>query len=393
MNFEFENNYESVVAIKVVGIGGGGNNAVDRMIKNQIGGIEFVAINTDRQAMNYSAADTKIQVGEKLTKGQGAGSNPEVGRKSAEETADEIAKALEGTDMVFITAGMGGGTGTGGAPVVAEIAKSMGILTVGVVTRPFGFEGKKRADQAEAGILALREHVDSLIIIPNDRLKYVSEEKISFKNAFEVADSVLIQAVASISDLITGAGIINLDFADIKTVMQEAGYAHMGVGRAAGKNKTVEAAQRAIESPLLETSIRDAKKIILNVAVSTDVGLEDVEQAGDMIRELAHPDAHVIFGAFFKEELVDEMEIVIIATGFNDVEAPSVVTSVPNYATQSIPAMQTPIATVETTPNVQSQFTAELPTLNEQPVNTTEIDKALNDRDPFDDIISVFSKK
>ena len=359
MNFEFESGYNSVVAIKVIGVGGGGNNAVDRMIKNEVGGVEFIAINTDRQAMNYSSADTRIQVGEKLTKGQGAGSNPEIGKKAAEETADDIAKALEGTDMVFITAGMGGGTGTGGAPVVAEIAQSMGILTVGVVTRPFKFEGKKRIEQADMGILALREHVDSLVVIPNERLKYVSEEKISFKNAFEVADSVLIQAVASISDLITKAGIINLDFADVKTVMKEAGYAHMGVGRSTGKNKTIEAAQRAIESPLLETSIKGAEKIILNITVSPDVDLEEVENAAEMIREVAHENVHIIFGAFINEELTDEMQIVIIATGFDsDGNKPDISNS-----------------------------------QNKSASGRGGNAPAPDERDPFDDIISVFSRK
>ena len=356
MNFEFENDYNNVVAIKVAGVGGGGNNAVDRMIKNEIRGVEFIAINTDKQAMNYSAADTKIQVGEKLTRGQGAGSNPDIGKKAAEESVDEITKALQGTDMVFITAGMGGGTGTGGAPVVAEIAKSMGILTVGVVTRPFKFEGKKRIDQADAGIVALREHVDSLVIIPNERLKFVSEEKISFKNAFEIADSVLIQAVTSISDLITGTGIINLDFADIKTVMKEAGYAHMGVGYATGKNKTIEAAQRAIESPLLETSIKGARKLILNITVSDDVDLEEVENAAEMVREAAHEDVHIIFGASIDETLTDEMRMAIIATSF------------------------------ENDPGSASSKAVEKQKAKEVENNSSE-------RDPFDDIINVFSRK
>ncbi|MFI3227265.1 MAG: cell division protein FtsZ [Clostridia bacterium] len=355
MSFEFENDYNNVVAIKVLGVGGGGNNAVDRMIKNQVRGVEFVAVNTDKQAMNYSSADIKIVVGEKLTRGQGAGSNPEIGKKAAEESSSEISRALEGTDMVFITAGMGGGTGTGGAPVVAEIAKSMGVLTVGVVTRPFKFEGKRRIDQADAGIVALREHVDSLIIIPNERLKFVSEEKISFKNAFEVADSVLIQAVASISDLITGTGIINLDFADVKTVMKEAGYAHMGVGRATGKNKTVEVAQRAIESPLLETSIKGARKLILNITVSPDVDLEEVESAAEMVREAAHEDVHIIFGASIDESLNDEMRMAIIATCF------------------------------------ESDKSANPLVGKEEEIQATV--KPSGERDPFDDIINVFAKR
>ena len=237
MGFEFEMDYENVVNIKVVGVGGGGNNAVNRMVSSGVQGVEFVAINTDKQALARSEASIKIQVGQKLTKGQGAGSKPEVGRKAAEENREDITKALEGAHMVFITAGMGGGTGTGGAPVVAQIAREMGILTVGVVTRPFGFEGRMRMQQANAGIEQLKENVDSLIIIPNERLKFVSEQKISFKNAFEIADSVLRQAVASISELITVPGFINLDFADVTSVMKSAGYAHMGVGSAAGKDK------------------------------------------------------------------------------------------------------------------------------------------------------------
>lgn len=248
MGFEFEMDYDSVVNIKVIGVGGGGNNAVNRMVTSGLQGVEFIAINTDKQALNRSEASVKIQVGTKLTKGQGAGSRPEIGRKAAEESREDINKALEGADMVFITAGMGGGTGTGGAPVVAQIAREMGILTVGVVTRPFGFEGKKRMEQANAGIDQLKENVDSLIVIPNERLKYVSDQKISFKNAFEIADNVLHQAVASISELITVPGLINLDFADVTSIMKGAGFAHMGVGSAAGKDKAEEAAKMAIQS-------------------------------------------------------------------------------------------------------------------------------------------------
>lgn len=317
MGFEFEAEMDNVVSIKVIGVGGGGNNAVNRMINSGVQGVEFIAVNTDKQALNYSAATVKIQVGEKLTKGQGAGSNPEVGRKAAEESREEIAKTLEGTNMVFITAGMGGGTGTGGAPVVAQIARQMGILTVGVVTRPFNFEGKKRIEQALGGIDALRENVDSLVIIPNERLKFVSEQKITFKNAFDIADGVLRQAVANISELITVPGFINLDFADVTSVMKDAGYAHIGTGKAAGKDKAAEAAKMAISSPLLETSIDAAHGIILSITGSSDIGLDEIETAAGMVQEAAHPDAHIIFGASIDDELEDEIRVVVIATGFD----------------------------------------------------------------------------
>ena len=318
MGFEFEMDYDSVVNIKVIGVGGGGNNAVNRMVTSGLQGVEFIAINTDKQALNRPEASVKIQVGTKLTKGQGAGSRPEIGRKAAEESREDINKALEGADMVFITAGMGGGTGTGGAPVVAQIAREMGILTVGVVTRPFGFEGKKRMEQANAGIDQLKENVDSLIVIPNERLKYVSDQKISFKNAFEIADNVLHQAVASISELITVPGLINLDFADVTSIMKGAGFAHMGVGSAAGKDKAEEAAKMAIQSPLLESSINGAHGVILSVIGSEDIKLDEIEQAASMIQAAAHPDAHIIFGASISEDADDEIRVVVIATGFDN---------------------------------------------------------------------------
>ena len=325
MGFEFEMDYDTVVNIKVIGVGGGGNNAVNDMVRSGLQGLEFVAINTDKQALNRSEASVKIQIGAKLTKGQGAGSKPETGRKAAEESREEIAKALEGAHMVFITAGMGGGTGTGGAPVVAQIAREMGILTVGVVTRPFAFEGKKRMEQANTGIEALKENVDSLIVIPNERLKYVSEQKISFKNAFEIADNVLHQAVASISELITVPGLINLDFADVKTVMSDKGIAHMGVGRGSGDTRVADAVKGAVESPLLETSINGAKAILLNIMGGYDLGMLEVNEAADQIEKAAGKDAIVIFGASIKEELQDEIVITVIATGFeekNPEEAP-----------------------------------------------------------------------
>ena len=274
MAFGLETGPDTVVNIKVIGVGGGGNNVVNRMVRSGTKGVDFVAVNTDKQALNVSSATYKIQIGEKLTHGQGAGSDPEVGRKSAEESRNQIAKALEDTDMVFITAGMGGGTGTGGAPIVAEIAKEMDILTVAVVTKPFGFEGRRRMQQAEAGIAELKDKVDSLVIIPNERLKHATDQKITFANAFEIADDVLRQAVQSISDLIRDTGFINLDFADVTAIMKNAGMAHMGVGRAAGKGKAEEAAKMAISSPLLETSIEGAKGVLINVTGSMDIGLE-----------------------------------------------------------------------------------------------------------------------
>ena len=303
--------------IKVIGVGGGGNNVVNRMIKTGVKGVDFIAVNTDKQFLDVSAATYKIQIGEKLTGGKGAGSDPEVGRKSAEESRAQISKVLEGTDMVFITAGMGGGTGTGAAPIVADIAKEMGVLTVGVVTKPFSFEGVRRMRQAEAGIEDLRQRVDSLVIIPNDRLKYATDQKITFQNAFEIADDVLRQAVQSISDLIKNTGFINLDFADVTAVMKNAGMAHMGVGRAAGKNKAEEAAKMAISSPLLETSIKGAKGVLVNITGSMDIDLEEVAMATNMVKEAAHPDALFIFGAAFDEEMEDEMKVTVIATGFD----------------------------------------------------------------------------
>ena len=320
MAFGLETEPENVVSIKVIGVGGGGNNVVNRMVRSGVKSVEFIAVNTDKQALTSSSAGYKIQIGEKLTHGQGAGSNPDVGRKSAEESRNQISKALEDTDMVFITAGMGGGTGTGAAPVVAEIAREQGVLTVGVVTKPFAFEGRKRMTQAEQGIEELRSKVDSLVIIPNERLKYATDQKITFANAFEIADDVLRQAVQSISDLIRDTGFINLDFADVSAVMKDAGLAHMGVGRAAGKGKAEEAARMAISSPLLETSINGARGVLINVTGSMDMGLEEVEQAASLVQDAVHPDALTIFGATFDEELDDEMRVTVIATGFADAE-------------------------------------------------------------------------
>ncbi len=318
MAFELDENFESGVNIKVIGVGGGGNNAVNRMISSNVRGVDFIAINTDKQALNRSAATSKISIGEKITKGHGAGSNPAVGEKSAEESIEEIKEALAGADMVFITTGMGGGTGTGAAPVVAKVAKEMGMLTIGIVTKPFAFEGKKRFTQAEAGIAALSQFVDSLVIIPNERLKQVSDKPITMINAFEIADDVLSHGVQSISELINVPGYINLDFADVTSVMQDAGFAHMGVGYATGKEKAECAAKAAISSPLLETSISGAKGILGNITASPDISMEEIDIACTMIANEAHEDATVIWGVAFDPEMEDAMKVTIIATGFEN---------------------------------------------------------------------------
>ena len=323
MPFGLDTGPESVVNIKVIGVGGGGNNVVNRMVSSGVKSVDFIAVNTDKQALNISSASQKIQIGEKLTGGKGAGADPEIGKKAAEENKAQIAKALENTDMVFITAGMGGGTGTGAAPIVADIAKEAGILTVGVVTKPFGFEGRRRMQQAEMGIEDLKGKVDSLVIIPNEQLKYATDQKITFANAFGIADDVLRQAVQSISDLIKNTGFINLDFADVTAVMKDAGMAHMGVGHAAGKDKAEVAAQMAISSKLLETSINGARGVLVNITGSMDIGLEEVEQAAELVRQAAHPEALIIFGAAFDEALEDEMQVTVIATGYDEAAQPA----------------------------------------------------------------------
>ena len=318
MAFTLESGPDNVVTLKVIGIGGAGNNVVNRMVASGTKGVDFIAVNTDRQALAVSSADQKIQIGEKVTHGQGAGSDPDVGKRSAEESRNDIAKALEDADMAFITAGMGGGTGTGAAPVVAEIARDAGVLTVGVVTKPFFWEGKRRSEQAKRGINELMGKVDSLLIIPNDRLKYASPEKVTLANAFEIADDVLIKAVSSISGLIKSTGFINLDFADVTAIMKNAGMAHMGVGRAAGKGKAEEAARMAVSSPLMETSIDGARGVLINITGSMEMGLDDVEAAATLVQEAANPDANIIFGASFDDSLEDEIVVTVIATGFEE---------------------------------------------------------------------------
>ena len=374
MAFGLETGAESVVKIKVIGVGGGGNNVVNRMVRSGARGVDFVAVNTDKQALNVSSATYKIQIGEKLTHGQGAGADPEVGRKAAEESRNQIAKALEDTDMVFIAAGMGGGTGTGGAPIVAEIAREAGILTVGIVTKPFKFEGPRRMRAADAGIEELRSKVDSLVIIPNERLKFATDQKITFSNAFEIADDVLRQAVQSISDLIRDTGFINLDFADVTAIMKDAGLAHMGVGRAAGKNKAEEAARMAISSPLLETSISGAHGVLINVTGSMDIGLDEVEQAASLVQEAVHPDALTIFGATFDETLDDEIRVTVIATGFDS--APGTM----SFGKQGASGEPTAAAVPALTP------------LGEQDIPGAE-EKKEEEKDPFDDIFKIFNRE
>ena len=379
MSFEIDNDFDNNgVIIKVVGVGGGGGNAIDRMVTMEAKGMEFIAVNTDKQALLRSKATQKIQIGEKVTHGKGAGSKPEVGQKAGEESREAIAAAIRGSDMVFITAGMGGGTGTGAAPIVAEIARDMGILTVGIVTKPFLFEGKRRMEQAEGGICALREHVDSLVVIPNERLKLVSEQKITLINAFSVADDVLRQGVQSISDLIKLPGLVNLDFADVTAVMKDAGYAHMGVGRASGKDKAEVAANMAISSPLLETAINGAKGVIINITSSPDIGLDEIETASSMITAQAHEDANIIWGAAFDENMEDEMSVTVIATGFATHDG----SPAPASASRKEPAP----AAAKT--NASSAYAVP----KEQPASSVESTPIVDDSD-FVDIMSIFNKK
>ena len=331
---------ENVTTIKVIGVGGGGGNAVNRMVSDGLQGVEFIAMNTDQQALAKNHASVKVQLGSKLTKGRGAGADPEIGQRAAEESKDEIANALKGSQMVFITAGMGGGTGTGATPVVAEVAHDLGILTVGIVTKPFSFEGKRKMGLAEQGIANLLMHVDSLIVIPNERLKMISQEKITLMNAFQAADNVLRQGVESISALINVPAFINLDFADVRSIMKDAGYAHMGVGSAKGAGKAENAAKAAISSPLLETSIAGAHGVIINITSSPDIGLEDVETAAGLITQSAHPDANIIWGTAFDENLSDEMRVTVVATGFDNKSASDLRNSINNAmgGAQSVPS-------------------------------------------------------
>ncbi len=407
MTFEPDNNFESGVVIRVIGVGGGGNNAVNRMIAANIRGVEFVSVNTDRQALRKSEAPAQMVIGEKITRGFGAGANPEVGARAAEESLDEIKQMLTGADMVFVAAGMGGGTGTGAAPIVARVAHEMGILTVGIVTKPFNFEGKRRMTQAENGIKELRQYVDSLVVIPNEKLNQVSDTRITLGNAFEIADDVLRRGVQSISELINVPGFINLDFADVTSVMKNAGYAHMGVGGATGPEKAERAAAAAITSPLLETSIHGARGILISITASRDVGLEDVDLASSMISKEAHPDANVIWGLAFDDSLDDEMRVTIIATGFErDLEQAEDI--LPNFAPAKA---QTPVealaptvqeaqreqpttqetAEQEQAPAVQPQQLQEPVVTHAPAFNTAE--EETDDRDDFDRIMNLFRSK
>lgn len=381
MSFQLETGPENVVTIKVVGVGGAGNNVVNRMVSSGTKGVDFIAINTDKQALSVSSATQKIQIGEKLTHGQGAGSDPDIGKRSAEESRNNIAKSFEDADMVFITAGMGGGTGTGAAPTIADIARESGILTVGVVTKPFSFEGKRRMLQAGDGINELLGKVDSLLIIPNDRLKYATDQRVTFANAFAIADDVLHQAVTSISDLIKNTGFINLDFADVTTIMQNAGFAHMGVGHAAGKGKAEDAARMAVASPLMETSIDGARGVLINITGSMDMGLEDVEAAASLVQASAHPEANIIFGATFDDAMDDEIRVTVIATGFDDgpVSRPDLQEKKPAEKAQGLFTTASVLAQSEPTQHPQQA----------QQAATGE----KKEEDPFDSIFKIFNSK
>ncbi|VDG97416.1 Cell division protein FtsZ [Lysinibacillus sphaericus] len=315
---EFDTNIEALAVIKVIGVGGGGNNAVNRMIEHGVQGVEFIAVNTDAQALNLSQAEVKLQIGGKLTRGLGAGANPEVGKKAAEESREQLEEALRGADMVFVTAGMGGGTGTGAAPVIAQIAKDLGALTVGVVTRPFTFEGRKRSTQAIGGITAMKESVDTLIVIPNDKLLEIVDKNTPMLEAFREADNVLRQGVQGISDLIAVPGLINLDFADVKTIMSNKGSALMGIGMSTGENRASEAAKKAISSPLLETSIDGAKGVLMNITGGSNLSLFEVQEAADIVASASDEDVNMIFGSVINDDLKDEIIVTVIATGFTD---------------------------------------------------------------------------
>ncbi|MEK5522561.1 cell division protein FtsZ [Heyndrickxia sporothermodurans] len=329
---EFDTNLDSLATIKVIGVGGGGNNAVNRMIEHDVQGVEFIAVNTDAQALNLSKAEIKMQIGAKLTRGLGAGANPEVGKKAAEESKEQIEEALRGADMVFVTAGMGGGTGTGAAPVIAQIAKDLGALTVGVVTRPFTFEGRKRATQAAGGIAAMKEAVDTLIVIPNDRLLEIVDKSTPMLEAFREADNVLRQGVQGISDLIATPGLINLDFADVKTIMTNKGSALMGIGIATGENRATEAAKKAISSPLLEKSIEGAQGVLMNITGGVNLSLYEVQEAADIVASASDQEVNMIFGSVINDSLKDEIIVTVIATGFNET-APQPQQTRPSFGT------------------------------------------------------------
>ncbi len=388
---------ENGTLIKVVGVGGGGGNAVNRMVIKGLESVEFLAMNTDAQALTQNQATLKTQLGAKITKGRGAGADPDKGRAAAEESRDEIANALKGAQMVFITAGMGGGTGTGAAPVVAEIARDLGILTVGIVTKPFAFEGKRKAGLASQGVSNLLEHVDSLIVIPNERLKLISAEPITMKSAFEAADDVLRQGVLSISELINVPSFINLDFADVSAIMRNAGYAHMGVGSAKGSGKAESAAKAAISSPLLETSIKGAHGVIININASPDIVLEEAELAATLISNDAHPDANIIWGASFDDTLTDEMRITLVATGFDSKEPLKPTAQHGNVGTVVPPTATfhnttTPVPTPVTNPIPAAEvLAASAPTLTHRPAPVA--DPIPEEDEHFKQIMAMLDKR
>ncbi|MBO1578781.1 MULTISPECIES: cell division protein FtsZ [Bacillus] len=372
---EFDTTQDQLASIKVIGVGGGGNNAVNRMIEHGVQGVDFIAVNTDAQALNLSKAETKMQIGGKLTRGLGAGANPEVGKKAAEESKEQIQEALRGADMVFVTAGMGGGTGTGAAPVIAQIAKELGALTVGVVTRPFTFEGRKRATQAISGIAAFKDNVDTIIVIPNDRILEIVDKNTPMLEAFREADNVLRQGVQGISDLIATPGLINLDFADVKTIMSNKGSALMGIGVGTGENRAAEAAKRAISSPLLETSIDGAQGVLMNITGGTNLSLYEVQEAADIVASASDPEVNMIFGSVINESLKDEIVVTVIATGFDDsvtVQPPKpfvrpVATT--NHAQQQQPTAQPPKQR-----EVKREVKREEPVVHERNTDSDDID-------------------
>ncbi|MFS0667413.1 cell division protein FtsZ [Peribacillus frigoritolerans] len=371
---EFDSNLEQLATIKVIGVGGGGNNAVNRMIEHGVQGVEFISVNTDAQALNLSKAEIKMQIGGKLTRGLGAGANPEVGKKAAEESKEQIEEALKGADMVFVTAGMGGGTGTGAAPVIAGIAKDLGALTVGVVTRPFTFEGRKRATQAQGGISSMKESVDTLIVIPNDRLLEIVDKSTPMLEAFREADNVLRQGVQGISDLIAVPGLINLDFADVKTIMSNKGSALMGIGISSGENRAAEAAKKAISSPLLETSIDGAQGVLMNITGGTNLSLFEVQEAADIVATASDQDVNMIFGSVINENLKDEIVVTVIATGFNEVEASIRPSGRPTLGQQQQSRPQT-----QQTPQSNVKREVKREEVNEQPArNANQGDEALD---------------
>ncbi|WP_243523976.1 cell division protein FtsZ [Bacillus pseudomycoides] len=371
---EFDTTQDQLASIKVIGVGGGGNNAVNRMIEHGVQGVDFIAVNTDAQALNLSKAETKMQIGGKLTRGLGAGANPEVGKKAAEESKEQIQEALRGADMVFVTAGMGGGTGTGAAPVIAQIAKELGALTVGVVTRPFTFEGRKRATQAISGIAAFKDNVDTIIVIPNDRILEIVDKNTPMLEAFREADNVLRQGVQGISDLIATPGLINLDFADVKTIMSNKGSALMGIGVGTGENRAAEAAKRAISSPLLETSIDGAQGVLMNITGGTNLSLYEVQEAADIVASASDPEVNMIFGSVINESLKDEIVVTVIATGFDDsitVQPPKPFvrpTAATNHAQQQ-PAVQPPKQR-----EVKREVKREEPVVHERNTDSDDID-------------------